>query len=74
MQGDHKFPTDSEAKKLIVEIGRRMYTKNFVAANDGNRDGGEMKEAKETKHGEITVRPGVEEISVLRTAPIDRAL
>ena len=36
MQGVHKFPTDSEAKKLIVEIGRRMYTKNFVAANDGN--------------------------------------
>jgi len=31
-----KYPTDMEAKKLIVEIGRRMYLKNFVAANDGN--------------------------------------
>ena len=31
-----RYPTDDEAKKLIVEIGRRMYTKNFVAANDGN--------------------------------------
>ena len=30
------YPTDTEAKKLIVEIGRRMYMKNFVAANDGN--------------------------------------
>lgn len=31
-----RYPTDAEAKKLIVEIGRRMYQKNFVAANDGN--------------------------------------
>lgn len=30
------YPTDEEAKQLIVEIGRRMYQKNFVAANDGN--------------------------------------
>lgn len=30
------YPTDGEAKKLIVDIGRRMYQKNFVAANDGN--------------------------------------
>lgn len=30
------YPTDDQAKKLIVEIGRRMYLKNFVAANDGN--------------------------------------
>ena len=36
MQGERSYPTDSEAKKLIVEIGRRMYMKNFVAANDGN--------------------------------------
>lgn len=36
MQGERLYPTDSEAKKLIVEIGRRMYMKNFVAANDGN--------------------------------------
>jgi L-fuculose-phosphate aldolase len=30
------FPTDYEAKELICEIGRRVYNKNFVAANDGN--------------------------------------
>lgn len=30
------YPTDTEAKKMILEIGRRMYMKNFVAANDGN--------------------------------------
>ena len=23
------YPTDDEAKKLIVEIGRRMYVKNY---------------------------------------------
>jgi L-fuculose-phosphate aldolase len=31
-----KFPGDYEAKELILDIGRRMYEKNFVAANDGN--------------------------------------
>lgn len=36
MPNNRKYPTDSEAKKLIVEIGKRMYAKNFVAANDGN--------------------------------------
>jgi len=36
MQSAARYPTDHEAKKLIVEIGRRMYAKNFVAANDGN--------------------------------------
>ncbi|MEG0638798.1 MAG: class II aldolase/adducin family protein [Clostridia bacterium] len=30
------YPTDAEAKRQIVEIGQRMYAKNFVAANDGN--------------------------------------
>ncbi|MDR1651704.1 MAG: class II aldolase/adducin family protein [Synergistaceae bacterium] len=30
------FPSDAEAVRDIVEIGRRMYAKNFVAANDGN--------------------------------------
>lgn len=30
------YPTDNEAKQEIIEIGRRMYAKNFVAANDGN--------------------------------------
>ncbi|UII55518.1 class II aldolase/adducin family protein [Cytobacillus spongiae] len=31
-----KYLSDFEAKKLICEIGRRIYNKNFVAANDGN--------------------------------------
>jgi L-fuculose-phosphate aldolase len=30
------FPTNQEAKESIIEIGRRMYNKNYVAANDGN--------------------------------------
>jgi len=30
------FPDDNEAKQSIIETGRRMYAKNFVAANDGN--------------------------------------
>ena len=36
MNGINSYPTDAEAKEMILEIGRRMYTKNFVAANDGN--------------------------------------
>ena len=32
----NRYPTDEEAKQLIIEVGRRMYIKNFVAANDGN--------------------------------------
>jgi len=31
-----KYPTIYEAKQEIVEIGRRMYDKDYVAANDGN--------------------------------------
>lgn len=31
-----EYPGDHEAKQLILEIGRRMYAKNFVASNDGN--------------------------------------
>jgi len=31
-----QYMTDFEAKKAILEIGRRMYQKGFVAANDGN--------------------------------------
>lgn len=31
-----EYPTDQEAKQLILEVGRRMYQKDFVAANDGN--------------------------------------
>lgn len=30
------YVSDYEAKRSIVEIGRKMYEKNFVAANDGN--------------------------------------
>lgn len=31
-----KYYSDFEAKKMICEIGNRMYMKGFVAANDGN--------------------------------------
>jgi L-fuculose-phosphate aldolase len=31
-----RYPSEFEAKKNIIEIGRRMYMKGFVAANDGN--------------------------------------
>jgi len=31
-----KYPSDFEAKKAILEVGKRMYNKGFVAANDGN--------------------------------------
>lgn len=30
------YITDEEARKAIVDIGKRMYQRNFVAANDGN--------------------------------------
>jgi len=30
------YPSDDQAKELILEIGRRMYDKQYVAANDGN--------------------------------------
>ena len=33
---DDGFPSDLEAKREILEVGRRMYAKNFVASNDGN--------------------------------------
>jgi L-fuculose-phosphate aldolase len=36
MLDKHKYYSDVEAKELICEIGRRIYHKNFVAANDGN--------------------------------------
>lgn len=31
-----QYLTDSEAQEAIVEIGKRMYMKGFVASNDGN--------------------------------------
>lgn len=30
------YMTEQEARKAICELGRRMYSKNFVASNDGN--------------------------------------
>jgi L-fuculose-phosphate aldolase len=30
------FPSDYEARQEILDMGRRMYEKNYVAANDGN--------------------------------------
>lgn len=30
------YPSDKEAKALILEMGRRAYEKGFVASNDGN--------------------------------------
>lgn len=36
MERQNKYMPDFEAKKWICEIGRRMYARNFVAANDGN--------------------------------------
>lgn len=31
-----KFQSEFEVKKMICDIGKRVYNKNFVAANDGN--------------------------------------
>ena len=36
MEQQRSYPSDREAKEQILEIGRRMYAKNFVASNDGN--------------------------------------
>lgn len=33
---NQKYYSDVEAKELICEIGKRVYNKGFVAANDGN--------------------------------------
>lgn len=30
------YPSDKEARELITEIGRRMFERRYVAANDGN--------------------------------------
>lgn len=32
----NRYYSDAEAKSMIIEIGRRMYEKGFVSANDGN--------------------------------------
>jgi len=34
--GAKKYPSVFEAKQQIVEIGKRMYDKDYIAANDGN--------------------------------------
>ena len=31
-----EYLSDKKAKKAIIDIGQRMYVRNFVAANDGN--------------------------------------
>ena len=31
-----RYPSEAEGRKMIADIGRRMYEKDFVAANDGN--------------------------------------
>lgn len=31
-----QYPSDEEAKALIIDIGKRIYDRGFVAANDGN--------------------------------------
>lgn len=36
MSGKILLPDDNEAKRLILEVGKRMYDKNYCAANDGN--------------------------------------
>ncbi|MBQ9827053.1 MAG: class II aldolase/adducin family protein [Lachnospiraceae bacterium] len=36
MEDIRKYPTDDEAKELIISIGKRMYERGFVASNDGN--------------------------------------
>lgn len=33
---DKTYLSDTEAKQAILDVGHRMYIKNFVAANDGN--------------------------------------
>jgi len=35
-QTDMAFMDEAEARRLMVDVGRRMYLKGFVAANDGN--------------------------------------
>ncbi|MEC1524164.1 class II aldolase/adducin family protein [Neobacillus niacini] len=36
MQDNKKYDSDHQAKEMICEIGRRVYNRNYVAANDGN--------------------------------------
>jgi L-fuculose-phosphate aldolase len=36
MKDKQTYFSDNEAKEMICEIGRRVYNRNYVAANDGN--------------------------------------
>lgn len=36
MKDMQTYHSDQEAKEMICEIGRRVYNRNYVAANDGN--------------------------------------
>lgn len=36
MQDNKQYYSDLEAREMICEIGRRVYNRNYVAANDGN--------------------------------------
>ena len=36
LSGHSQYPTDAQARAEILEVGRRMYERGFVAANDGN--------------------------------------
>ena len=31
-----RYLSDRDAKEAILEVGRRMYAKNYVVSNDGN--------------------------------------
>lgn len=32
----NKYPSDFEAREAIIDVGRRLYERSYVAANDGN--------------------------------------
>ena len=36
MDSEGRYLSDQEAVEQILEVGRRMYAKGFVASNDGN--------------------------------------
>jgi L-fuculose-phosphate aldolase len=36
MQDNKQYYSDLEAREMICDIGRRVYNRNYVAANDGN--------------------------------------
>lgn len=36
MYDEARYPSDGAAREQILEVGRRMYAKNYVVSNDGN--------------------------------------